>query len=363
MPDILDSADPQVFKAQPETALMRDEFTRRYREQFADPRFKNVSQELERVIEVAWQNYQDHRKAPVTVKAGAEFKDPDYDLSAEWLEVRNKLREAERVQKSSPTNRILLISGSPRNDHTCPGETPKSWRLIQAAKEVMEGEGAEVDFLDLSELTAVYGRKIHPCKACVSTAMPLCHWPCSCYPNHSVGQTQDWMAEIYERWVRAHGVMIVTPVHWYQAPSPLKLMMDRLVCADGGNPDPTSTHGKTPTEAKRIELAGWDFPKHLKGRSYSVIAHGDAAGAESVRRGLCDWLEDMQLLPAGLSSSFDTYIGYYKPYATSHQELDAEPELFTEVKNAAISLVRHVRQQRLGSPNQPDEGLKDPRQK
>jgi len=44
--------------------------------------------------------------------------------------------------------------------------------------------------------------------------------------------------------------MIITPVNWYQAPSGLKSMIDRLVCADGGNPDPTSTHGKTPEEAK-----------------------------------------------------------------------------------------------------------------
>ena len=87
--------------------------------------------------------------------------------------------------------------------------------------------------------------------------MPLCHWPCSCYPNHAMGQVNDCMSELYPRWVEAHGVMIVTPVYWYQAPSVLKLMMDRLVCADGGNPDPTSTHGKTPAEAKRLELQGW----------------------------------------------------------------------------------------------------------
>jgi len=62
------------------------------------------------------------------------------------------------------------------------------------------------------------------------------------------------MNEIYPRWPAAHGIMIVTPVHWYQVPSTLKLMMDRLVCADGGNPDPTSTHGKTPEEAKALEL-------------------------------------------------------------------------------------------------------------
>jgi len=47
------------------------------------------------------------------------------------------------------------------------------------------------------------------------------------------------MNEIYPMWVAAHGIMIITPVNWYQVSSPLKLMMDRLVCADGGNPDPT----------------------------------------------------------------------------------------------------------------------------
>ncbi len=55
-------------------------------------------------------------------------------------------------------------------------------------------------------------------------------------------------------WVAVHGVMIVTPVSWYQAPSGLKAMMDRLVCADGGNPDPTTTQGKDPAMAKEIEL-------------------------------------------------------------------------------------------------------------
>ena len=119
----------------------------------------------------------------------------------------------------------------------------------------------EADLLDLSLLTSEPALRIFPCKGCVSTAMPLCHWPCSCYPNHALHQTNDWMAEIYERWVAAHGVIVVTPVYWYQAPSTLKLMIDRLVCADGGNPDPTTTHGKDPAKAKALELAGWDYPE------------------------------------------------------------------------------------------------------
>ncbi len=92
----------------------------------------------------------------------------------------------------------------------------KSWRLLKLAEEVVHATtGFETEILDLSLLTSQYGRVIHPCKACVSTAQPLCHWPCSCYPNFAMGQTSDWMNEIYPMWAAAHGVMIVTPVNWY----------------------------------------------------------------------------------------------------------------------------------------------------
>jgi len=217
-------------------------------------------------------------------------------------------------------------------------------------------------FLDLSVMAAEYGRVIYPCKACVSTAMPLCHWPCSCYPNHYLGQSQDWMNEIYPRWVAAHGIMIVTPVHWYQVPSTLKLMMDRLVCADGGNPDPTSTHGKNPEEAKAMELKGWNYPRHLGGRTFAVVAHGDAEGAGSVRRALHDWLADMNLFPAGEAAVFDRYIGYYKTYAVSHDELDRDDAIFEETRNAARTLVQAVTNLRAGVCP-PDQDLADPRPK
>src|SRR5256885_2345425 len=106
----------------------------------------------------------------------------------------------------------------------------------------------------------------------------------------SICQVNDWMNELYPRWVAAHAVMIVTPVYWHSPPSTLKLMMDRLVCADGGNPDLSSTHGKTPEEAKALELRGWDYPRHLAGRLFALFVHGDAVGAESVRAALTDWL-------------------------------------------------------------------------
>lgn len=256
-----------------------------------------------------------------------------------------------------------MICASPRTDETCPGEMSKTYRLTTTARATFEAlDGYDVDLLDLSRLTAEYGRTILPCKACVSTAMPLCHWPCSCYPNHAMGQVNDWMHEIYPRWVEAHGVMIVTPVHWYQAPSVLKLMMDRLVCADGGNPDPTSTSGKSPEKAKALELKGWPYPRHLENRAFSLIVHGDAAGAEAVRRGLHDWLIDMALVPAGGAALIDRYVGYYEPYATSHEALDRDAPLVEEVRNAARTLAAAVTRLRAGWLP-PGQGLETPRPK
>ena len=173
------------------------------------------------------------------------------------------------------------------------------------------------------------------------------------------------MHEIYPKWVAAHGVMILTPVNWYQAPSVLKLMIDRLVCADGGNPDPTTTHGKNAGMAKALELKGkgWDYPKHLKGRAFSVVVHADAAGAENLRRILVDWMTDMEMIPAGPVAGMDRFIGYYEPYATSHDDLDKDVDVQQEVRNTALELVETVRQIRSGQYHRPDEKLEEPRKK
>jgi multimeric flavodoxin WrbA len=258
------------------------------------------------------------------------------------------VRAAQRLhERTTGPARVLIVNGSPRNDRTCPGEMSKTARLARIAGDVLDGTpGIATELLDLSRLTAEYGRVIFPCKACVSTAMPLCHWPCSCYPNHGQGQVRDWMNEIYPKWVAAHGILLVTPVHWYQAPSVLKLMIDRLVCADGGNPDPTTTSGKDAAKAKEIELRGWSYPRHLAGRVFALIVHADSAGAEGLRRMLHDWLTDMHLVSAGADATLDRYIGYYEPYATSHDALDRDRAIRQEVRNVAATLARAVKEAR-----------------
>jgi multimeric flavodoxin WrbA len=355
---------PRIRTGQTPTRLSQQEFLLRWRQNFYDPAFEKTDTELNAIGEIAWEAYNDSRKSPRTRKIGPGFADPEYEISVEWLGAREKIMDAQKQQESSaaPT-RVLLICASPRTDQTCPSEMSKTFRLTKAAEEIFAGaSGLEIDLLDLSVLVAEYGRVIYPCKACVSTAMPLCHWPCSCYPNHYLGQTQDWMNEIYPRWVAAHGIMIISPVHWYQVPSTLKLMMDRLVCADGGNPDPSSTHGKEPEEAKALELKGWPYPRHLAGRAFSVVVHGDTEGADSVRRALADWLSDMKLIPAAESAVIDRYIGYYKPYATSHEDLDADKPIFEETRNAARALITAMSDLRAGL-RPADRNLEDPRPK
>ena len=354
----------EVRKGQAPATLTRTAFHERFMQSYMDPAFRAEDEAISRVEALAWDAYQEGRKAPVVRKAGPGYADPDYDLSVEWLATREKIETAQAAWNAPATpSRVLLICGSSRNDGTCPGEISKTFRMVKWAEETLKEASLEVDVLDLSLLTSSYHLHIHPCKGCVSTAMPLCHWPCSCYPNHSLGQTSDWMNEIYERWTAAHAVIIMTPVYWYQSPGPLKLMIDRLVCADGGNPDPTTTHGKKPAEAKALELGGWNYPKHLAGRVYGLVVHGDVAGIEGSRRGLSDWLDWMGLVDAGSKSRLDRFVGYYEPYATSHDTLDADTAMQEEVRNVARAVSQAVAELRSGTLSRPDKALASPRPK
>lgn len=171
------------------------------------------------------------------------------------------------------------------------------------------------------------------------------------------------MNDIYPLWVGAHGIMIITPVNWYNPSSPIKLMMDRLVCADGGNPDPTSTQGKDAGIAKRIEMNGWHYPRHLAGRVFSVIVHGDTEGAENTRRGLADWLRSMELESAGALAEIDRYVGYWKNYSEGHADFDKDDGLQGEVRNAALTLREAVLAKRSGKFVAAGSKLTQPREK
>ena len=118
---------PEPRKGMPDPSLTRDEFRARYLQQFQDPAFRLLDADLERIVQVAWDAYSNHRKAPTTRKAGPEFADPDYDLSVDWLAAREAVIAAagRHADKNGP-KRFLIVNGSSRSEHTCPGEMSKS---------------------------------------------------------------------------------------------------------------------------------------------------------------------------------------------------------------------------------------------
>jgi multimeric flavodoxin WrbA len=356
--------DKTPRKGMPDPQIDQATFIARSKKQFTDPVFDPLVSEVEKIARGAWDAYTNHRKSPRTCKAGHGYADPNYDLALDWLAAKEAVERA-RTLHDNPTAqpRILIVNGSSRSEHTCPGEMSKSWRLVEIAKAICAKRNIAFDVLDLSRVASEFGRQIHPCKACFSTSPALCHWPCSCYPNYSLGQVHDWMNDIFPLWVTAHGILLVTPVNWYQPSSPMKLMMDRLVCADGGNPDPTRTHGKDAAKAKAIELEGWDYPRHLGGRLFGVIVHGDTEGAENVRRLLVDWLQSIGLVEAGWKATLDRYIGYYEPYAKSHGALDRDQAFQDEVTNAAEALCEAVARAHGGEKLEIGKALEEPRPK
>src|SRR5215471_17557749 len=157
-------AEITVRRGMPSVQLDKTEFTKRFLARYYDPGFEPLQGELDRIAEAAWITYSDYHKSPRTRKAGAGFADPEFALPLEWLATRDSVIAAERTQMDprSPS-RVLIVNGSSRNDQTCPGEMSKTFRLATIAKEVVDAEaGFESELLDLSRLTAEYGRVIYP---------------------------------------------------------------------------------------------------------------------------------------------------------------------------------------------------------
>ncbi len=85
--------------------------------------------------------------------------------------------------------------------------------------------------------------------------------------------------------------------------------------------------------------------------------------SRGVRARLSDWLDWMGLIEAGSNRRLDRFVGYYKPYATSHQQLDKDRDFQEEVRNVARALAATVKDVRAGKVRATDAKLKTPRPK
>ncbi len=140
--------------------------------------------------------------------------------------------------------RVLVIAGSDRRQYNCSGVDSKARALMLRMAEQLPQEW-EIDYEDLGN---VFGRaRIQSCNACVSTAMALCVWPCNCYEKGNRDEPDlMWDLDLYARLDLADAWAIIGPVNWYAPSSNLKLMFDRLVCMNGGNPDESLIDQRTP---------------------------------------------------------------------------------------------------------------------
>ena len=84
----------KVRKGQAPGQIDRGEFGIRFRNAFVDPAFRAEKEAIARLETIAWDAFRDGRKAPITRQASAAFADPDYDLSVDWLQTRERLQQA-----------------------------------------------------------------------------------------------------------------------------------------------------------------------------------------------------------------------------------------------------------------------------
>jgi hypothetical protein len=73
-----------------------------------------------------------------------------------------------------------------------------------------------------------------------------------------------------------------------------------------------------------------------------------------------DWATDMAMIGAGSAAEVDGYIGYFEPYALSHEALDKDLRFQEEVRNAARALSKAVLAQRQGKLVAPGAQLSEP---
>lgn len=102
---------------------------------------------------------------------------------------------------------ILGVNGSPRKN----GNT---FKLLSLALKAAEAEGAKTEVIHL------YDYNIKPCIGCLSDELKKCKYPCVI--------EDDDMGTLYEKVLRADGLVIASPVYWFNVSGQLKNFIDRL---------------------------------------------------------------------------------------------------------------------------------------
>jgi multimeric flavodoxin WrbA len=177
--------------------------------------------------------------------------------------------------------RVFIIAGSQRRLHSCPGLDSKARALLQRIAAKLP-PGWQIDTEDIGN---EHGKaRIQPCNGCVSSAAPLCVWPCNCYgPKSDTQPDLMWDLDIYGRLARSDAWAFIGPMNWYAPTTGFKLLFDRLVCMNGGNPRPDLIDKKDTLKAQALERSElWQelSRNHLEGRTAAFFTYGDDGGPD-----------------------------------------------------------------------------------
>ncbi|MBA2305550.1 MAG: flavodoxin family protein [Acidobacteria bacterium] len=250
--------------------------------------------------------------------------------------------------------RVLIIAGSDRRQYNCPGVDGKARSLALRMAERLPQDWE----LDVEDLGNVFGRaRIQSCNACVSTSMALCVWPCNCYEAANKDEPDlMWDLDLYARLDLADAWAIIGPVNWYAPSSNLKLMFDRLVCMNGGNPREELIGHKNAELAMKLEHADeWAslHRNHLEGRTAGFFSYGDGGGDEIDETGRPRILRHPQYFDPG-HEPFESERDAYRPivWQCRYSGIEVPDDLWVHVQfgdgkkysdNQAEDMVREPR--------------------
>jgi multimeric flavodoxin WrbA len=218
------------------------------------------------------------------------------------------------MAETSDKLRVFIIAGSSRRITNCPAADSKASFFVQRAKELLPKDWI-VDVFNVANDFVL--PKIQSCNACVSTSMALCVWPCNCYKKHSFLEPDlMWDEDIYARIYAADAILVCAPVNWYGPTSSMKMLFDRLICANGGNPDESIIRHKDGALAAKLE----NSPKwkdlslnHLEGMTAAFFVYGDNGGDEIASDGRPMILKHKEYFDPGGEEHFNDPAHAYGP--------------------------------------------------
>ncbi|MEJ7808377.1 MAG: NAD(P)H-dependent oxidoreductase [Telluria sp.] len=177
--------------------------------------------------------------------------------------------------------RVLLINGSQQDERT--------GRMICLAQELLEADGLETDVLD-----------------------PAVHRN----------------ADVYEKWLFAHAVMIIAPTGSSTIAQHVKPHIDRLTAAG--------------------------YTAHFADRAYGVVVHGRGTAIDSTRPLLTGWLDAMGMVDSDSFATLDRHLGYHEQFDNGELAGDGDEDCQEEVRNVARAVRNAVTELRAGRLSPPE---------